>query len=278
MPLPIFPDEATFREQWIRPFLSNMGFAHVHLTHGAGEQGKDFFFADYDRFEHQRFYAAQVKNGSIGGGDKETADLLFQVQKCFKVRLQFHKDAHQRRISAVYVMASGKISPAARQLISEWCDSEKMGENIYFLDGDTLDRMQTLTIRKDDELKRRLLIGLIEECSFNMTTLAQCRSELEAKRGSLWRLKTTSAEYFLSEPISDLIKPGIVTALWERLVRVNTVCQMYCWPFKTSDEDWKLFVEMTDHAKIQLEHVSRLAKESLAALIKRQTIRVELVS
>jgi hypothetical protein len=65
MPLPPFKNEADFREAWIAPFLSKLGFIRVTNVHGSEEQGKDFFFADFDRFEHRRFYAVQAKLNRI---------------------------------------------------------------------------------------------------------------------------------------------------------------------------------------------------------------------
>jgi Restriction endonuclease len=101
MPLPAFKDEAEFRTNWIAPFLSKLGYIQVSHIHGSGEQGKDFFFADYDRFEHRRFYAVQAKNGKIGAGGTELDGLLNQVQRSFTVKLRFHKDANEQHVSAV---------------------------------------------------------------------------------------------------------------------------------------------------------------------------------
>jgi hypothetical protein len=52
MPLPNFTDEDDFRANWIRAFLSKLGYILVTHSHGSGEQGKDLFFADYDRMEN----------------------------------------------------------------------------------------------------------------------------------------------------------------------------------------------------------------------------------
>lgn len=277
MPLPKFPDEATFREQWIRPFLSRMGFAHVHLTHGAGEQGKDFFFADYDRFEHQRFYAAQVKNGNIGSGDTELDSLLFQVKKCFTVKLKHHKDAHERSICATYVMASGKISPTAREYISSWCQRENMGENVYFLDGDTLDRLEKLRIKADDDEAEIKLNGIFQECIFNIEVIKLCRSAIESHRGCLHRTKATSIERLLAEPISSLIPHGLTLEVWELLIRINTICSLHCLAVTVPDETWNTYLTILDNAAESVNKLIACTKLAYDALVNRRTIKVELV-
>lgn len=71
MPLPLFENEAEFRIAWVAPFLSKMGYILPKHVHGPNEQGKDFYFAEHDRFGHLRFLAAQVKVGNIGAGSVE---------------------------------------------------------------------------------------------------------------------------------------------------------------------------------------------------------------
>jgi hypothetical protein len=50
MALPEFKNEQEVRDHWIAPFLSKMGFILPKKEHGQNEHGKDFVFADYDRF------------------------------------------------------------------------------------------------------------------------------------------------------------------------------------------------------------------------------------
>ena len=150
MPLPEFTSETEFQEKWIKPFLSKLGYVLVNVAHGPGEQGKDFFFADFDRFEHRRFYAIQAKRGNIGVGQTELDRLLNQVKRSFMVKLRFHKEADEKHVSAVYIMASGSISREAREYISDWCHKQPFGENVYYLDGDNLERLDKYAFRRVD--------------------------------------------------------------------------------------------------------------------------------
>ncbi len=203
MPLPPFRNEAEFRSNWIAPFLSKIGYVQINHIHGSGEQGKDFFFADYDRFEYRRFYAVQAKNGNIGAGQRELDDLLNQVRRSFTVKLRFHKEAHERHVSAVYIMASGGISKEAREYISDWCQSNSFGENVYYLDGDTLERLDKFAFQRSDLDLRNKLIGLLNECNHNLQMIEQIRFYLNKKIKSIVKCRTFSIDMLLLSPPPD---------------------------------------------------------------------------
>jgi hypothetical protein len=154
MRLPEFKDEAQFRTEWIAPFLSKLGYILPTHVHGPHEQGKDFFFADHDKFGHLRFYSAQVKCGNIGAGNTETDELLNQVRRSFKVTLKYHKNAHLQRVSAVYILASGTISVAALEYIRDSCREEHYGENVFWIDGETLYNLDRHATYEDDRSLR----------------------------------------------------------------------------------------------------------------------------
>ena len=194
MALPTFKDEAEFREACISlPSLTKLGYILVTHSHGSDEQGKDFFFADFDRFEHVRFYAVQAKNGNIGGGNVELDKLLNQVRRCFRVRLRHYRGAEERRISAVYIMASGTISPAGREYIAEHCRSEPFGENVYFLDNDRLQRLEQFVHHPYDRDLRNQLVGLLNEAQYNTQPIHLCQIMFQQKRSTIYRCSGTGA-------------------------------------------------------------------------------------
>lgn len=171
MALRKFENEAQFRDEWVKPFLSKLGYIIVTHTHGPGEQGKDFFFADFDRFEHLRFFACQVKKGDIGAGDTELCELWNQVERCFTIRLREQKTAEQRHVSAVYVLASGKITDQARQYISEKCHKMPYGENVYFLDGERLEQLERFSAYRFDREYRAKVMGVLLEATSNIESV-----------------------------------------------------------------------------------------------------------
>jgi hypothetical protein len=198
--LPQFSNEAEFRSKWIAPFLSKLGYVLVKQIHGQDEQGKDFFFADYDRMEHRRFYAVQAKVGNIGAAQRDIDALLNQVARCFTVKLRFHKDAHDRHVSSVYIMASGAISHQAREYISDWCDRNAFGENVFFLDGETLDRLDKYAFQRADRQLRNWLIAVRNECQFNASIIMEAHSAFSNKK-TIWnRCRHLAVEQLLVNP------------------------------------------------------------------------------
>ncbi len=142
MPLPKFTDEAQFRKEWIRPFLSKLGYILVPHTHGPNEQGKDFYFADQDRFDNFRFYAVQAKLGDIGVG-ADTEELIRQTTTCFDVPIWYR--GQEKRVSAVYVVTDGKITYQAEKRILHHFRQEHFGENVHLLDGAKLEALERRT-------------------------------------------------------------------------------------------------------------------------------------
>jgi len=116
MPLPDFKNEAEFREKWIAPFLVRLGYIMVTHTHGTNEHGKDFIFAEFDKFENLKFHAVQAKIGNIGQGKKAIGDLLDQVKNAFQVRIRSAGKPEQR-ISSLFIMTTGSISSVAEERI-----------------------------------------------------------------------------------------------------------------------------------------------------------------
>ena len=196
MAIPDFRTEKEFRDKWIGPFLSKLGFIVVKNTHGASEQGKDFYFAEYDRFGHTRVYAAQVKLGNIGTGS-ETRDILDQVKRCFEVPIRFHKSAHEQRIASVYVMTKGTISHEAKNQIHGWCKTEKMGENVFFLDGEQLDNKDRFATYQSDQEKRRLLTALRNELNQNRNQLKLQMDNLRSGRVLFFLCRLSSLDAVL---------------------------------------------------------------------------------
>lgn len=218
MTLPEFKNEQEFRDQWIAPFLAKLGFMNIKNTHGPGEQGKDFFFTDYDRFGHSRYYAAQVKLGNIGSGGKEINDLLDQVKRCFGVKLRFHKGAHEQRISAVYVMTSGTISEHARQRIHDWCGTENYGENVYFLDGEQLENKERFSTYESDQEKRQHFTALHNELNRNLAFLVKQRDSFNSENAVFGNFRVSMLEAEIRRrPLFRDPAASLIEQLWHRL-------------------------------------------------------------
>jgi hypothetical protein len=221
MPLPDFDSEKDFREKWIAPFLSKMGFILPKHVHGQDEQGKDFFFADHDRFGHLRIYSAQAKLGDIGTGSELTG-LLDQIERSFEVTLKYHKGAHEQRIAAVYVMATGTISPQARERIWDRCRQRNFGENVYFMDGETLENLERhATFREDSELRKRL-VALLHECTYNFEPANRLVESCGRGKPEFQRCRTLTLEEGLRNPVPEsFITLDTLSQAWKLVSEIN---------------------------------------------------------
>jgi hypothetical protein len=273
-----FKDEAEFRVKWVAPFLNKLGYILVNHIHGTSEQGRDFFFADFDRFEHRRFYAAQVKIGSIGAGKAELDSLLNQVSRSFTVKLRFHKEADEKHVSAVYIMASGSISREAREYISDWCKRQHFGENVYYLDGDTLERLEKYAFQRIDSDLRNQFIGILNECQYNERVVASIYGSFQQRQTIFGRCRHFALDSALaSPPPNDVLQFETLQKAWHHLTTLNKLCDYHLLPMTTTDQQWAERVQFA--AKTQ-EFVARLrnsAQEAITILDKRYAITVEVL-
>lgn len=218
MSLPEFKDEAEFRQKWIAPFLAKLGYTQIRHTHGAGEQGKDFFFAEPDKFGHLRFHAVQVKRGKIGAGEHELQNLYNQVDRCFKVTIKDHKNADRQRISSVYIMTDGTISDKAREYITEHFRLERYGENVFLLDGETLDNLERHATFIDDKALENRLLALRKEARYNLKIISHLyKTTLEGEPKFL-PCMIMAVEDALCNPLPErIISFESIATIWSRL-------------------------------------------------------------
>jgi hypothetical protein len=152
-----------------------------------------------------RLYAIQAKKGDVGSGDIELDELLNQVKRAFRVRIRHRKESEERRVSAVYIFASGKISDRAREYISDYCRSEPFGENVYYLDGDRLERLERYALYFADREARRVLRGLYAEAYFNLQSLQALTQDFQAYADKPTihprRCRDTAIGQFLASPL-----------------------------------------------------------------------------
>ncbi|HAH49675.1 hypothetical protein [uncultured Gimesia sp.] len=227
MSLPEFKNEAEFRTEWIAPFLSKLGYILPTHNHGTGEQGKDFFFAEYDKFGHLRFNAAQVKLGNIGGGDSQLSELLHQVRSCFDVTLDYDKGTKQKRISAVYIMTNGSISHEAKRRISGYCEREHFGENVFYLDGDTLDNLERHATFTDDKKLRNRLVALLNEVNYNFAPFKEMANQHVKNLVLIDSSRILALEDTLRNPLPEnILSYKGVSVYWEAVNMFKNILRL----------------------------------------------------
>lgn len=141
-------EETKWTHRVIIPLLSELGYINVTYTGGAAEMGRDVVFADYSKLGVLKYYAAQLKDGSVNASRK-TAQLTELVEQC---RIAFEtpyidlSGGREYRISGVYCIISGRFSDYARAYLKN-----HTGQWLYLIDGDQLDRAKNLTIRAPNQ-------------------------------------------------------------------------------------------------------------------------------
>jgi hypothetical protein len=122
-------------------------------------------------------------------------------------------------------MASGSISPLAREYVSDWCKRHPFGENVYCLDGDTLERLEKHASHQFHKELRRALIGVLNEAFYNDTSLNLIQTDLRASRGSLYRCRLTALENCLAiPPPGEIIEYSIMEKAWDQMSATNQAC------------------------------------------------------
>lgn len=274
MTLPEFRDEAEFRTTFIEPLLNRLGFILVTHSHGTDEQGKDFFFADFDRFQHMRLYAAQAKLGNIGAGSSELDALLNQVKRAFRVRVRNRKRAENRRVSAVYIMTSGTISGVAREYITDHVASEPFGENVYFVDGDMLEKLDQNTQLLSDQDVRRKLVGVLAELQSNNRACRCIRRDFSDTNESViipMRCRLVALNALLIEPVpAAILDQSLADEAWVRAAELNRACEVWSNMLAAgrgiSDIFRSACLEFLDRAEASLLQLSAAAGEAIVLL------------
>lgn len=276
MALQKFKSEAEFRDSWIKPFLAKLGYTLVTVVHGRNEQGKDLFFADFDRFEHVRFCCVQAKNTDIKVG-RQLGDLLDQVKRSFEVQIRDYKSAEQMRISAVYVMTSGKITDEARQHITSHCRGVPYGENVYFLDGSRLELLERFCGHVDDRSALRKAVSVKTEARLNLI-LCQSIRRCCAKQGQpmiFISLRRSALDaYWIDSSDLDL---GLITAVMHAQTRCDSLMTAIgVWNSQADAVASNQMLELVEKAENELKQVVEMADTAIKRLKAKWRLKVKI--
>jgi hypothetical protein len=131
-------DELNFTLRRVKPLFEALGYFGVHYVGGSNppERGRDLVF-----YEHcdkpilfRRDMAAQVKKGDINAGS--AAKLLSQIDEAFNHPHIDPETGQQKRISLLFIVASGKIQNSVKERIQT--ERPLLAPFIAFLDGDQI--------------------------------------------------------------------------------------------------------------------------------------------
>jgi len=173
-----FPNEESFRENFLIPMLHRLGFSVVVNNHGSREFGRDIIFGEIDNFGHFCIYGLQAKfEDSIGLG-KKVEDLLHDVSQAFNNPFTHPHNGEQHRISRFYVVNGGSISDQAKDHFFNGIHNPTERVNTRLLDGKALIALDRLAAYKRGEYIKEQLSGLVTEIRFNGRVLLSLSDQM----------------------------------------------------------------------------------------------------
>ena len=222
--------EADFCREFVAPLLLKMGFSMVRDYHGNREKGKDFVFADLDRFGHVSYHALQAKClPSIGKND--VAELARQTDQAFNHPFLHPETGAEERISLFYIVNAGSIDQNRREDIFAAVSNQRVYcEHVRIFDGkDLLQRDEFLAMTRVDSIGGYIR-GLIVELHYNRrvteSLLAGFREFISAEKGDrrapsdLFRLSAID-RYLQCPLLPQQVDTNLLFEYWQKASSVN---------------------------------------------------------
>jgi hypothetical protein len=224
--------EEGFREQFIKPLLSRLGFVGISNEHGINEFGKDFVFSELDRFGKLRNMIVQAKHVEKLNQGAKVDELLTQIRQAFYVPYTLPSSPTETRyVSAVYVFNTGDITDNAKTQIIHSLPKE-MAANTHFFSGEQIEILDTTTFLFTSRQIRERLVALAGQLNLNIEIISSLDAGLVVGaeqfvmdvRGPLLH----ALEMFLSEPVvPQLISGDEIAILWQRGRIIQALIQKY---------------------------------------------------
>ena len=250
-----FSNEASFRQDFVKPLLNKLGFFLVTDFHGRREFGKDFVFLELNRFGGIRHSAAQVKHIQTIGLGQAIDDLMTQINQAFTHPFTLPDSQRDAYISSFYIFNSGRITIEAKDDLIQRFRREHYGENVYFLDGERLDSLNKWATFQNDRNLRSRLFGLKNQLLINIKIWESIIKDIE--KGTFQEARgpiLAGIETFLSSPIfPELISENDLMQLWQHARIINTISTRYLLGVRVKE----------DIKKQDIQSVKKLAQEAI---------------
>jgi hypothetical protein len=204
--------------------------------------------------------------------------LIDQVRRCFNVKIRWFKEAHERGISAVYIMASGDISTQAREAIHGFCEKEKYGENVYLLDGGRLERLNQFATRARDEAILNRLRSLVVELEANTNLMSIIITAFEKEENiGVARCRLGAIEGILADFPNGDLDLFKAQQVWNLANLVNRFAERDTLPFrrKLTDEIRKERADFFKTSQILFVDAARAVRSRIHEIEQRYTITAE---
>ena len=187
-----FNSEAEFRDAFVRPLLTKMGFLTICELDGSQEFGKDFVFSELTPFGFFRHYGVVVKHEKAirQSASQLCQTVLAQVRQAFSVSFRVPEASAESKVASVLFMNSGGITPNVITWFRAELDRERYGENVHFFDGERLAQLDRQVAFRNQELLVPRITGLQNSVKMNLVVWSSILTDLprfREARGSFTR-------------------------------------------------------------------------------------------
>lgn len=253
--------EREWTENYLVPLLRRLGYRKIDFTHGVLEAGRDVVFADIDRFGLLKYYAAQIKMGSLRS-ESETQELrtiIAQVSSAYETPYRDPSTGTEHKISGVYLIVNGAVTEAARQVLFG-----KTGQWLYVVDKSQCDIARFVTARFSDEDRRvrisRVGLDFQEQAKILRETKESLRLHTSGRIATLQSLPmlvpTRSIERLLDVALSELHFMDVV--LIEQVLRYVNAINLIVLKLPVGKVDPHAVGATVDAYKVALDELLRL--------------------
>jgi hypothetical protein len=242
-----YKDEAEFRNNFIRPLLTRLGFIAVAELHGGQEFGKDFVFSELTPFGFLRHYAAVVKHiESInqGGSNMKCLEILSQVKQAFSVKFQLPENESENRISSVVVFIPGKISDNARTWMRSELDEDKYGRNVSFLDEERLYQLDMMAPYHLTEQLIPRLSGMRNDIFLTIKVLESILEDMPKFCEARGIFTLALEEFLAAQFLTNSINTNEVSLFIQECRIIEQINYRYLMGVKIEDEKKKEEIEL----------------------------------
>jgi hypothetical protein len=236
-----YKNEEVFRNEFVRPLLTRLGFLSIAELDGSQEFGKDFVFSEITPFGFMRHYGVVVKHEkSIRQPNTKLCEtVLSQIRQAFSVKFRLPESARESHVSAVLVMNSGTITPNAREWLRSEVSFERYGENVHIFDGERLLQLDHSATFNQQQTLIPKLHGLVSTINLNKIVWNSIENTLPSfseARGCF----THSLEDYVSSPfLNEYISLNEVSLLLQECRIIDSINSRYLLGVPRSKEELK---------------------------------------
>ena len=235
-----YKNEDEFRNSFIRPLLTRLGFLAIAELDGPQEFGKDFVFSEMTPFGFVRHHGVVVKHEKkLNQPGRLCETVLSQIRQAFSVSFRLPESAKNNYVSSVLVMNSGSISSNAEHWLRAELMRERYGENTHIFCGERLLQLDNTAAFNQQQTLIPRLLGLKSTIDLNKIVWGSIEESLPSfseSRGCF----TQALEDFVTLPfLTEYISLNEVSILLQECRIIDSINSRYLAGIPRSKNDIK---------------------------------------